>query len=65
MKTQDFFETTSCPNTLGGRLRTICTAGLLPLLLLLPPWCKPKITLTQPMTTTRSPSRDTPVPAVM
>jgi hypothetical protein len=36
MKTQDFFETTSCPNTLGGRLRTICTAGLLPLLLLLP-----------------------------
>jgi hypothetical protein len=36
MKTQDSFATTSCPNTLAGRLRTICAAGLLPLLLLLP-----------------------------
>jgi hypothetical protein len=36
MKTQDFFATTSCPNTLARRLRTVCAMRLLPLLLLLP-----------------------------
>jgi hypothetical protein len=36
MKTQNSFATTSCPNTLGGHLRTASAAGLLPLLLLLP-----------------------------
>jgi hypothetical protein len=36
MKTQDFFATTSCPNTLAGRLRTVCAVRLLLLLLTLP-----------------------------
>ena len=35
MKTQVFFATTTCPNTLAGHLRTACAARLLPLLLLL------------------------------
>jgi hypothetical protein len=34
MKTQDAFATTTCPNTLASRLRTVCAARLLPLLLL-------------------------------
>lgn len=35
MKTQVFFATTSCTNTMTTRLRTACAARLLPLLLLL------------------------------
>jgi hypothetical protein len=35
MKTQNSFATTTCPNTLAGRLRTACATRLLPLLLLL------------------------------
>jgi hypothetical protein len=35
MKTQNSFATTSCPNALGGRLRTASAARLLPLVLLL------------------------------
>ncbi len=60
MKTNTFLAKTTKLNLPARRYRIACAVRLLPLLLLLvlPPRCKPRITVIQSILTTRSPLRD-------